>query len=119
MRTDVQRIAAYNARMQSTEIDPVLTAVAPNAQVNFASYMADFYPKQLQLTQLMDTNGIPSYQRGWYQALLGQMYHTSKVASGGAAVAEFTSLVAKWEARGLGHGIMVQMAFVIFSVVIV
>lgn len=118
MRTDVQRIAAYNARNQTTLINPTLTAVNTNAQANFAAYMADFYPKQVLCVGVLDTNGIPNYQRGWYQAYLSQLYHAWKIDSGAGAAAEFTSITAKWEARGLGHGGMKQICQVCFGVTI-
>lgn len=118
MRTDAQRIAAYNARMQSTLVDPTLTAVNTNAQANFGAYMAEFYPKQVLCAGILDTNAIPNYQRGRYMALLGQLYHAWKVDKGAGAIADFTSIVAKWEARGLGHGGMKQICSVCFGVTI-
>lgn len=118
MKTDVTRIAHYNARMQSSLIDPTLTAVNSLAQTNYASYLGIFYPKQVAVSAILDTNAVPNYQRGWYQACAGQMYHQSRVATGDALVFEFTALADKWESRGCDRAILISIASSVYSVTI-
>lgn len=119
MRTAAQRIADYNARMQSTLIDPTLTAVNLNAQTNFASVTTELYAKQQMLVNILNSNGIASYLWGRYFAMNGEFFKAWKQMAGGTIMLRFTELVAKWEARGVGHGAAVQIANDLYSVTIV
>jgi hypothetical protein len=96
MRTDAQRIAAYNARMLSSLVDPTLSAVQTMAVANFGAYATDFYAKQQQLRTILDTAGISTNAYFGYEAFHGEIYHLSKVASGPSAVTMATALVAKY-----------------------
>jgi hypothetical protein len=96
MKTDAQRIAAYNARMLSTLVDPTLSAVNTMAVANFGAYATDFYPKQQQLRGILDAAGIATSQYFGYEAFNGEIYHVSKVSSGASAVVMATALVAKY-----------------------
>jgi len=118
MRTDAQWIAAYNARMLSSLIDPTLAAKVTQQQANFAIYETDFYPKQVQLRTILDAQGAHNWQIGAYEAYHGELYHIAKVSSGTAAVAAATILVAKWEDLGLTAGILKLIANDIYGIVV-
>lgn len=96
MRTAQQRIAAYEARMVSSLIDPVLTAVNAKAVDAFTTYELDFYPKQVKLRQILDAIGVVPIHFGPYEAFHGEIYKLSKVTSGPTAIAQATILVAKY-----------------------
>jgi hypothetical protein len=118
MRTAAQRILDYNARMQSSLIDPTNTAVNPVAQANFTTKTMDLYAKQQQLVNILNSNAVVSYQWARWFAMFGEMYKAYGKMSGGTIVLRFIEIVAKWEARGVGHGGAVQVAFDIFAVTI-
>jgi hypothetical protein len=98
------RIARYNLRMVSSQIDPVLSAVVASARANFA---ADAIVQTDLLASvhahLSDNNVDPA---SWftYDGFAGEMYHlTVKTgATGGSAVAAANDLCVKWEALGAG-----------------
>lgn len=118
MKTDAQRIAAYNARMLSTLVDPALTAVNTMAVANFAAYATDFYPKQMQLRALLDSYGISGLLYAQYEAFHGELYHISKVYSGASAVAAASALVVKYTAYFLVAANLKEIALDIYSIVV-
>jgi hypothetical protein len=101
MKTSAQRIAKYNARMLSSLVDPVLSAVYQLACDSFAAHAVDFVPRQVQLRNLLNGWSIPTTDFGPYEAFHGELYHLSKVCSGAAAITSATVLVAKYVAWGL------------------
>lgn len=96
MRTEAQRNAAYEARMQSTLIDPALTAVAALASANYTIFTLEFVPKQQALRALLDAGGLSPTAYAGYEAFNGQMYHVWKTCAGASAVAYATILVTKY-----------------------
>jgi len=118
MKTDAQRIAAYNARMLSSLIDPTLSAVVTMATANFGAYASDFYPKQQQLRGILDAAGIPTPQYFGYEAFNGEMYHISKVASGASAVTMATALIAKYVAMFLVEATLKQICLDIYTITV-
>jgi hypothetical protein len=98
MKTDVQRIAHYQDRMLSSLIDPVLAAVTADAVTNFSNYIVAFYPKQVQLREILAALPIPTTDYGAYEAYHGELYHVSTTTSGAGAVVMATILVTKYSA---------------------
>jgi len=96
MRTTAQRIAAYNARMLSSLVDPVLSAVATLASTNYAAYVNVFVPKQEALRAILNDEGVQVIDYGPYEAFHGELYHLSLKFAGPALQAAFCILVAKW-----------------------
>jgi hypothetical protein len=123
MKTDAQRIAHYEARMMSTQIDPVLAAVNAKACQNFATYEIDFYPNQVALRNLLSAAGILPVKYGAYEAYHGELYHMSKVCQGDALVAAATILIDKWKDTahlGAGAGVLLaQIATDIYHIVFI
>lgn len=101
MRSAAQRIAAYDARMQSSQIDPALTAMNAQQMANYAAYVADWYPLQQTLRGWLDAQGFSGSVAFQYEALAGECYHAYTHFSGPAAVAEGVTLKAKYLALGL------------------
>jgi hypothetical protein len=118
MRSDVQRIANFEARMQSSLIDPTIAAVAPLATANYQAYITEYYPYQLQLRTILLDEGVKSYLYAMYEAMNGQFYHLWKVALGNPNVADFTAVQAKWTARGTDATISKRIALDLFGVTI-
>jgi hypothetical protein len=118
MRSDVQRIANYEARMQSTLVDPTVTAIRDLAVANYQAYIVEFYPFQVQLRTILLDESVKSFLFGLYEAMTGQFYHLYKVALGNPGVADFTAMQVKWTARGTDATISKRIALDLFGVTI-
>lgn len=101
MKTVQQRVDHYTARMQSTLLDPVLSAMQAQQQANFAAYTSEFVPYQLELRNWIDNKGFMGSVTFAYEALNGECYREWKNFSGDARIAQFTALKAKYVAWGL------------------
>lgn len=118
MKTDVQRIASYEARMQSSLVDPTVTAMVAQASANYAAYVQDFYPYQLQLRTILVEQGIKTYLFAAFEAMVGQMYRYYKVSGGNPQVADMTAILENWTDRGLDAPTAKLIALNLFNVVV-
>jgi len=118
MRSAVQRIDAYNARMQSSQIDPTLTAMNALQMANYAAYVAEWYPLQVTLRGWLDAQGFSGTVAFQYEALAGECYSVYRRFTGPAAVAEGTILNAKYLAMGLAALDMSSMELAVFGWII-
>lgn len=110
MRTAAQRIAKYNARMVSSLLDPVRSAVTASAQANYAAYATEFVPKQVSLRALLDGYGIDPAQFAAYEAFNGELFHVWKTTSGASAVTAATAVIGRWaHASRLGVGVNARL----------
>lgn len=96
MRTTQQRIDAFAARMLTSIIDPVLSAVAALATANYSAYVNEFVPKQEALRVILNDEGVPLIDIGPYEAFHGELFHLSKSFAGPTLQAAYCILVAKW-----------------------
>lgn len=117
MRTDAQRIAAYEARMQSSLLDPVRAATATLAVANYSAYATDFYQNQLQLRAILSDEGVPIIQVGAYEAFHGICYRVSKALTGSARMLALCPVVTLFVARGLDQDILERIGEDIYSIV--
>lgn len=122
MRTAAQRIAKYNARMVSSLLDPVRTALQTQQQNNYAAYATDFVPKQQQLRAMLDAEGIDTAQYVFYEAYNGELYHVYKTSAGASAVIAATAIQGRWaHASRLGVGaaaFLKSIALDIYNIII-
>jgi len=118
MRTSAQRIAAYEARMQSTLLDPTNAAINALAKANFATYANEFVPMQQQLRVLLNALGVATIDFAAYEAYNGEMYHVYKTCSGASAVFTGTALVTKWTSLGLTALALKAIALDLYSITI-
>lgn len=96
MRTTAQRKAAYEARMLSSLIDPVLSARNASQVASFNAYVDLFVPKQEALRAILNDEGVSVIDVAGYEAFHGELFHASQSFAGPALQAEFCILVAKW-----------------------
>lgn len=96
MKTTAQRLAHYQARMVSSLIDPVLSAVNAAAITNFAAYLNIFVPNQFALRAILNDEDIPIIQIAAYEAFHGELYGLSRRFAGPTLQTAFCTLVAKW-----------------------
>ena len=119
MRSAAQRIAAYDARMVSSQIDPTLTAVNALASANYASYVADFYPFQVALRNWLDGQAISGPAAFVYEAFNNEVYSVHRRFSGTAEVTQVTILVDKYEDLGAARVDLISLCLDVWSLVIV
>lgn len=119
MRSASQRIDAYNARMQSSLIDPVLTAVNPLAQANYAAYVGTFYPFQVALRDWMDTDGIHGTDAFQYEAFNGEMFSAYRRFKGPSLDAQATVLVDKYEDMGMARAKLIDAVLIVWGITVV
>lgn len=116
MRTLAQRVAAYNNRMQSTEIDPVLTAMQAQQAENHTAHVIYFYPRQVALRELLDAEGLTPTEFFKYEAYNGELYSLVLRASGPAAIAEKEILVAKYTSLGCDAALLQSIALTVWEI---
>lgn len=122
MRTAAQRIAKYEARMVSSLLDPVRTALQTIQQNNYAAYATEFVPKQQALRAILDALGIDTAQYIFYEAYCGELYHVWKTSAGASAVIAATAIQGRWaHASRLGAGAAATLkaiALDVFNIII-
>lgn len=119
MRSAAQRIAAYEARMTSSQIDPTLTAVAPLASANFAGYMAEFFPFQSALRNWLDGQAINGPAAFVFEAFNNEVYSAWRRFQGTALDTMVTVLVDKYEDLGALRADLISLCLDVWSLVIV
>lgn len=115
MRSEAQRVAAYDAKMQSSTIDPSLTAMNALQMANHAAHVAIFYPKQMILRDLMNGWGISGPVAFQYEAFNAECYAISRRFAGPAAVFQCGTLVVSYTARGLNGVNLREVALDVWS----
>jgi hypothetical protein len=122
MRTAAQRIAKYNARMVSSQLDPVRAALVAQQQANYLAYATDFVPFQQDLRVLLNGYGIDPSQFVYYEAYVGELYHVYKTTAGASAVIAATAIAGRWaHASRLGIGVAARLkaiALSLFNIII-
>lgn len=115
MRSSLQRARAFDARMQSSEIDPVLTAINAQQKANHAAHVGYFYPKQLLLRDYLNSNALTGPTAFQYEAFNAECYAIARRFSGPAAVAHVTVLATKYFAQGLDAAHLVAIALLVWG----
>jgi hypothetical protein len=122
MRTAKQRIDKYNARMVSSQLDPVRAAATAAAQANYAGYATEFVPYQEKLRVELAKAGIDTAQFVFYEAFNGELYHLWKTTSGASLIKAAGVLVGRWgHTSRLGVGalpLLKSLADAVFSIVV-
>jgi hypothetical protein len=104
--------------MQSTQIDPVLSAVSAVAQANFAGYIGEFYPFQMSLRDWMDADGIHGTLAFQYEAFSGECYSAWRRFKGQSLDDQVTVLVDKYESLGLTRAKLIAIALAVWGVTV-
>jgi hypothetical protein len=122
MRTAAQRIKKYNARMVSSQLDPVRAAATAAAQTNYAGYATEFVPYQEKLRVQLADLGIDTAQFVFYEAFNGELYHLWKTTSGASLIKAAGVVISRWaSASRLGADHLAQLkalANAVFSIVV-
>jgi len=117
MRTAAQRIAKYNARMQSTLLDPVLEVMHQQQAENHTAHVLYFYPRQQALRDLLSGQALTTTEMFAYEAYNGELYHLVLTGTVGTAlVAEKEVLVAKYTAAGLEPTLLQSIALTVWEI---
>lgn len=101
MRSIAQRRAAYDARMQNSQVSPSLTARVAGQKAKHAAHVAEFYPRQQALRAYMDSIDISGPAVFRLEALSCEAYAIHRRFSGAAAQALAATLAHKYELLGV------------------
>lgn len=119
MKSAAERIAHYNNRMTSSQIDPVLSAVNATAKANYAAHAIEWTDLLASVHSYLSAQGVNPASWFLYDGFAGEMYHLAvKVgATGAGAIAAANDLCVKWEALGGGLPKLKGIA-AIFSIIV-
>lgn len=117
MKTAATKIAHYNNRMTSSQIDPVLSAVNATAKANYAAHAIEYTPLLASVHNYLSTQGVPPESFFNYDGFAGEVFHVSKTCAGPAAVAAVVQFQIKWLLYGCTAPHMKAIAL-IFSITI-
>jgi len=96
MKSAATRIAHYENRMTSSQIDPVLSAVNTAQKANFAAYAIDWVAKSQAVHNYLDNQGVNPLEYFMFDAFAGEIYHIEQHFQGAAAVAGANDMVVKY-----------------------
>ena len=100
MRSAADRIAAYEDRMTSSQIDPVLSVRHTQQKARFAAYAIDWVAKSEAVHNYLDTEGVLPYEYFNYDGFAGEIYHIEQHFAGAAAVVAANDFVIKYALYG-------------------
>lgn len=118
MKSAAQRIAAYEARMQSSLIDPAYAARQTDAVTNYGAYAVEWTALQQALHDYLDTNNVRLDSYFQYNAFASELYHIAARSSNGTAIASATDMYNKYIQLGLSDVHCKAIALALFSIVI-
>lgn len=115
-----ERIAHYNNRMVSSQIDPVLAAVNVTAMANYAAHAIEWTALLAAVHNHLAANGVNPASWFLYDGFAGEMYHlvNKTGVTGAAAIAAANDFCVKWEALGGGLARLKAICAAVFSVVV-
>jgi len=90
--------------MQSSQIDPSLTAINAGQKARFARHVADAYPKQLTLRAYLNAQGLSGSVAFALEAFSGECFRIGRRFSGPAAGNAALALSEKYADLGLDDG---------------
>jgi len=118
MKSAAQRIAAYEARMLSSLIDPVLTAVQAQQVQNFNAYVTDFCARQIDMRDILNQEGVVTAQFLAYEAYNGELYHAYQTLGGPALTLEATTITTKYTTLGLTAATLKMIALNVYAIIV-
>ena len=115
MRSAAHRRAAFNARAQSSLIDPTLTATAAGQTARYARAVSSVYPLQVGLRAILDAEGIGGPGALIYEAYFQELVRISRRFAGSAGDLHATTLYDKYLALGGDADALALISETLFS----
>jgi hypothetical protein len=108
--------------MQSSLVDPTLSAMQAQQAQHYADYVDEFYPKQLALRAILSGYSMPQPMIAGFEAFHGEIFHLYKSVSGTLLTAGCQVMVTKWaDTAHLGAGnktILIKICLDIYQVIV-
>jgi hypothetical protein len=117
MRSDQQRIDAYNAGVAPTTVSLKIAARMAQAKTNFAGATNDLVAHQLATAQVLDAAGIVGLMRGRYQAYSNRLHKITNNFYGLAATNMAQLEHDKWESV-CQDVILISIALVVYGITV-
>jgi len=116
MRTDAERIAAYNSKSTPTTVALIVTAQLPGMKAGFASLAGDIVAKETAIQAQLNALGLPTIQYPFYLNFGRELWSLGKRGiSGTTLITMAQSLVDKYTRYGLIGDILKAIALEIFQ----
>lgn len=116
MRSSSQRTDQYNAKIDPTRYETVMTAVIPLAKGNFSDYANAWVPKQAEVQAVLDAAGVSKGLYGMYYAFSMQVWHAVQTSSGEALAVQVAGFEWTWQAKGLAQAVLDAIRVTVFTV---
>jgi hypothetical protein len=115
-RSDDQRIAKYNVKVDPVTVTAKVVAQLPNMQANYPAFVNQYVPKMQAVQDVLNTAGVVPMMFGVYYAFAGRLWRLLTVADGEAARAEAAILIALYVARGLTQTVLESIRTEVFNI---
>lgn len=120
MRTDADRIAAYDAKVVPTTVSLKIAARLSGMKSDFAVFANDFVAKQLLVNAALATDAtIFPIEYGAFQAYASQLWKLTKTTANPALDAIAQIVATKWQTDGLNVAMTVKIALDVFTITVV
>jgi len=116
MKSALRRRRGYTDRMQSSLIDPTLTATNDRQKLKHAAHIAALYPQQLALRAYLDAQGLSGTDAFQLEALSSECYALSRRFAGPAARAYALSLAKKYSDLGVTDAHICHVLTAVWSI---
>ena len=118
MKSSLSRRNAYRDRMQSSQIDPTLTATVERQKSAHAAHVAAAYPMQVALRAILNDYDLPGMDALLYEAFNNELYALGRRFKGATADSMATILHDKYLSRGGDADILGLIAETIHSITV-
>jgi len=115
MKSAGRRRAGYDARMQSSLVDPTLTATNAQQKSKYAAHIADLYPKQTILRGILDAAGLAGPAAFPFESFSSEVFAIGRRFDGPAAVAAALALSRKYNRLGYADAVLCSILTAVHS----
>jgi len=119
MRTEVDRIGAYDAKTAATTVGLKVAAQLSGMKSNFAAAITSLVPIMQQVQGILNAAAVPTIRYPFYYAYAREIWAAeNRGINGDALVLMAQSLHDKWEANGLATATLITIADSVFSITV-
>jgi hypothetical protein len=119
MRTDLLRIAKYNAKTVAATVGLKIGAQLPTMPDNYTAFVNVFAAMQLLVNSVLATEGVRPIQAGMYQAFAAKVWKLQNSTSDPTLTNVTTDYGKQFAARGCVKATLVKIADIVFGLTIV
>ena len=119
MRTEADRIGAYDAKTAAPTVGLKIAAQLSGMKTNFDAAITSMVPIMQQIQGILNAAAIPTIRYPFYLAFGRELWKLeSKGINGDTLTLMAQSLHDKWEANGLATATLVTIADTVFTITV-